>query len=122
MANGDFDRGVVWWIQCVRSSNYAQPRSNQRPTSAAAAPIEYAGQWVAWNKAQTEIVSHGPTFGEVYAAANAAGHTDAIYESVRRPGIFIGAIAVTRRERAVRSQPEPKYVTERAAVGRIAAG
>jgi Family of unknown function (DUF5678) len=56
------------------------------------APIEYAGQWVAWNKAQTEIIAHGPTFGEVYAAANAAGHADAIFESVRQPGIFIGPV------------------------------
>ena len=56
--------------------------------------MEYAGQWVAWNKAQTEIVAHGPTFKEVYTSANAAGHADAIYESVHRPGIFIGPSAL----------------------------
>jgi hypothetical protein len=55
------------------------------------APIEFAGQWVAWNEARTEIVAHGPSVAVVRAAAIAAGHTHAIYQKVRRPGIFIGA-------------------------------
>jgi hypothetical protein len=37
------------------------------------APLEYAGQWVAWNKERTCIVAHGARFGEVRAAAIAAG-------------------------------------------------
>jgi hypothetical protein len=36
-------------------------------------PLEYAGQWVAWNKERTSIVAHGTSFGEVRAAAIAAG-------------------------------------------------
>ncbi len=56
------------------------------------APVEFAGQWVAWNEAQTEIVAHGQTFKEVRATAIAAGHPNAIYEKVRRPGIFIGRV------------------------------
>ena len=37
-----------------------------------AAPIEYAGQWVAWNKQQTKIVAHGFKVAEVHEAALAA--------------------------------------------------
>jgi hypothetical protein len=55
------------------------------------APVEFAGQWVAWNESQTEIVAHGPSVATVRAAAIAAGHPHAIYQKVRRPGIFIGA-------------------------------
>ena len=55
------------------------------------APIEFAGQWVAWNKQQTEIVAHGVDVAAVRAAAVAAGHADAILEKVRRPEfVFIG--------------------------------
>ena len=56
------------------------------------APVEYAGQWVAWNESQTEIVAHAPSFAAVRAEAIAAGHPKAIYQKVRRPGSFIGAI------------------------------
>jgi len=56
------------------------------------APVEYAGQWVAWNKRRTEIVAYGKELGKVQAAAAAAGHADAILQKVRRPDrIFIGA-------------------------------
>ena len=37
------------------------------------APLEYAGQWVAWNKEHARIVVHGRNYGEVYAEAIAAG-------------------------------------------------
>lgn len=39
-------------------------------------PLEYSGQWVAWNKDRTRIVAHGANFGEVRAAAIAAGHPE----------------------------------------------
>jgi hypothetical protein len=56
------------------------------------APVEYAGQWVAWNKSQTEIVAHGQDVAEVRRAAVAAGHPDAVLQKVRRPDVsFIGA-------------------------------
>jgi hypothetical protein len=55
------------------------------------APVEYAGQWVAWDKTQTEIIAHGVDFHSVRAAATRAGHPDAIFQMVRRPDtIFIG--------------------------------
>ena len=55
------------------------------------APIEFAGQWVAWNKQRTEIIAHGRRMADVHAAAIAAGHSDAILQRVRYPSIaFIG--------------------------------
>ena len=56
------------------------------------APLEYVGQWVAWNKELTEIVAHGRDLGDVHAAAEAAGHPDAVLEKVRRPCSFIGRV------------------------------
>jgi len=56
------------------------------------APVEFAGQWVAWNHERTEIVGHGTDIIDVRAAAIAMGHSDAIFQKVRRPGsVFIGA-------------------------------
>lgn len=55
------------------------------------APVEYAGQWVAWNNARTEIVAHGADVAAVRAQTIAAGYADAILQRVRRPDtIFIG--------------------------------
>ena len=66
-----------------------QHQASVRPIPA---PVEFAGQWVAWNKNRTTIVAHGPDVAVVRATAIAAGHPDAILEKVRRPGIqFIGA-------------------------------
>ena len=36
-------------------------------------PLEYAGQWVAWNKEHAKIVVHGINYGHVYTEAIAAG-------------------------------------------------
>jgi hypothetical protein len=56
------------------------------------APVEFAGEWVAWNRLRTEIVAHGKCMSEVHDAATAAGHPDAILQKVRRPdSSFIGA-------------------------------
>jgi hypothetical protein len=56
------------------------------------APVEFAGQWVAWNSERTEIITHGTDVAAVRAAAIAAGHPDAILQKVRQPNsIFIGA-------------------------------
>lgn len=49
------------------------------------APIEYAGQCVAWNKKRTEIVAHGREMAAVHRSAIALGHPDAILQRVRRP-------------------------------------
>jgi hypothetical protein len=56
-----------------------------RPRRPKFAPVEYAGQWVAWNKAETEIIAHGTDLAKVRAAAIAAGHPDALFEVVHRP-------------------------------------
>lgn len=51
------------------------------------APIQYAGQWVAWNRERTEIVAHGDDIGQVHRDALATGHPRAIFQKVRRPGV-----------------------------------
>jgi hypothetical protein len=61
------------------------------PDAPKPAPIEYAGQWVAWNKERTEIVAHGAQMAAVHRAAIAAGHGDALLQRVRSPDTsFIG--------------------------------
>lgn len=64
---------------------------NQRSPTPPHAPVEYAGQWVAWNKERTQIVAHGPKLPAVHQQALAAGHPEAILQHVRRPeSRFIG--------------------------------
>ena len=46
------------------------------------APLELAGQWVAWNRDRSEIVAHGPKFDEVRADAIAAGCRDPLMQRV----------------------------------------
>ncbi len=46
------------------------------------APLEFAGEWVAWNHARTEIVAHGDDLETVYEAAVAAGHPNAVFQKV----------------------------------------
>ena len=46
------------------------------------APLELAGQWVAWNKDRSEIVAHGSKFDEVRADAIAAGCGDPLMQRV----------------------------------------
>ena len=56
-----------------------------------AAPVEFAGQWVAWNREQTEIVGHGRTWMEARQAAADAGVSDPVLQKVPRPDVvFIG--------------------------------
>jgi len=43
------------------------------PNGPQPAPLEYAGQWVAWSKDHANIVAHGCSFREVRAEAIAAG-------------------------------------------------
>ena len=55
------------------------------------APVEYAGQWVAWNREQTEIVGHGMTWMDARQMAAADGFADAVLQKVPRPEtVFIG--------------------------------
>ena len=56
------------------------------------APVEFAGQWVAWNEGRTEIIAHGKALATVHEAAKAAGHLRPILQRVRSPHQgFIGA-------------------------------
>jgi len=48
-----------------------------------AAPIEYAGQWVAWNETRTEVVSHGKDLATAVVSARAAGYPNPIMQRVR---------------------------------------
>ena len=62
------------------------------PKALPAAPIEYSGQWVAWNKQQTKNVAHGFKIAEVHEAALVAGHPQAIFQKVPETDVyFIGA-------------------------------
>lgn len=69
--------------------NQPEPADFQYP---APAPIEFAGQWIAWNKERSRIVAHGTEMASVHREAVAAGFPDAILQRVRRPDAnFIGA-------------------------------
>lgn len=52
------------------------------PNGPQPAPLEYAGQWVAWNKDRTRIVAHGARFGKVRAEAIAAGYSEPLMQRV----------------------------------------
>ena len=68
------------------------PETTNDPRRPKPAPVEYGGQWVAWDRSLTRILAHGSNVAEVRQAAIAAGHSDAVLEKVRRPGVsFIGA-------------------------------
>ncbi len=57
-----------------------------------AAPVEFAGQWVAWNREQTEIIGHGSTWMDARQMAIEGGSPDPILQKVPRPeSVFIGA-------------------------------
>lgn len=46
------------------------------------APLEFAGQWVAWRQDRSEIVAHGAKFHEVLAKAVAAGCREPLMQRV----------------------------------------
>jgi hypothetical protein len=57
------------------------------------APIEFAGEWVAWSHDRTKIVAHGDDLEAVYDAAVAAGHPNSVFQKVPEAGVdFIGGI------------------------------
>ena len=57
------------------------------------APIEFAGEWVAWSHDRTEVLTHGDDLEAVYAAAVAAGHPNAVFQKVPEANVyFIGAL------------------------------
>jgi hypothetical protein len=46
------------------------------------APLDLAGQWVAWNKDRSQILAHGAKFDEVRAEAIAAGCQEPLMQRV----------------------------------------
>jgi hypothetical protein len=68
-----------------------RPKVIHDPRRPGPAPVEFAGQWVAWNRQQTQIIAHATDVAAVRRTAIAAGYLDAIFEKVRRPDtIFVG--------------------------------
>ena len=54
-------------------------------------PIEYAGQWIAWNRDKTRIVASGPTLEEAVRAAKAAGEMQPSFAKVPKGQVrFVG--------------------------------
>lgn len=55
------------------------------------APLEYAGEWVAWNDDRSEILAHGDDSETVWSEAITQGASNPLLEKVRRPGVsFVG--------------------------------
>lgn len=61
----------------------------ENPNRPLPAPVEYTGQWVAWNKERTIVLAHGSTLAEASDAAKSVGYPDALFERVRRPDELI---------------------------------
>jgi hypothetical protein len=65
--------------------------SKSTSTESPIVPIEYAGQWIAWNAAGTQIVASGRTVQEVVQAAAAAGETQPVFAKVPKADVrFVG--------------------------------
>jgi hypothetical protein len=65
--------------------------ANKYPSRPRPIPVQYAGQWIAWDANRQQVVAHGWEFSKVRTAAIAAGHTEPILQKVPR-GLFIGGI------------------------------
>ena len=52
-------------------------------------PLEYAGQWLAWNEDCTKILAHGGDMSEVHDQAVQLGCTRPVLHKISR-GPFIG--------------------------------
>jgi hypothetical protein len=61
----------------------AKKRFSDRPGPA---PLEFAGEWVAWNQDRSRIVAHGARFDEVRAEAISAGCREPLMQRVRQGG------------------------------------
>lgn len=54
-------------------------------------PIDYAGQWIAWNHEGTRIVASGRTLEDAAKAATAAGETQPVFAKVPKADVrFVG--------------------------------
>jgi hypothetical protein len=56
-------------------------------------PIKYAGLWIAWNRAQTEIIASGRSLDEAIRAAEAVGEASPILAKAPRANVrFLGGV------------------------------
>ena len=56
-------------------------------------PIEYAGQWVAWNGQRSKIIASGKDFAEVNRATEKTGEKHPLFEKVPRPDTrYVGCL------------------------------
>ena len=56
-------------------------------------PIEYAGQWIAWDQTGTRIVASGRTIEEALRAAEAAGEKEPVLAKAPKAGVhFVGGL------------------------------
>jgi hypothetical protein len=54
-------------------------------------PLEYAGQWLAWNRDCTQILAHADTLDEVHELVEKLGYNDPVFHKIPR-GAFIGCL------------------------------
>lgn len=65
--------------------------ADQRPLPVV--PREYAGLWIAWNRARTQIVASGRTLDEARSAAEAAGESQPVLaKAPRADARFLGGV------------------------------
>ena len=66
-----------------------QPEMAQLPR----VPSRYCGQWIAWNREQTQIVASGPTLSAAREAAIAAGELQPILTKAPDAKVrFVGGV------------------------------
>ena len=72
---------------------YVTEESVKRRGGPRPAPVEFAGQWVAWMRDRSKIVAHGDNASEVRAAAIRSGCNDPWLERVPHPEtLFVGRL------------------------------
>jgi len=54
-------------------------------------PAEYAGEWIAWNDEESEIVAHGVDFHEVSRQAAQRGCAKPVLQKIPQ-GPFVGGL------------------------------
>jgi hypothetical protein len=62
-------------------------------TSTVVVPIQYAGQWIAWDQTGMRIVASGRTVEEVVRGAEAAGEKEPVFAKVPKSDVhFVGGL------------------------------
>ena len=56
-------------------------------------PIQYAGQWIAWDQTGTRIVASGRTIDEALRGAEEAGEKEPVLAKAPKAGVrFVGGL------------------------------